>query len=377
IETFADDCRENVNQIIEDLKTKVVIVKKKLSTIETIHACQIKTECEIYVKKGEETTSELHSIIDRNQHISNTTASDFQYNENQILDGKRTFFKRHFNETADRLLKFKNLLLETDDSTFIVEWKALQIEVQIIKEETDDPLLEPTGIGNFNQDLFIKSVIEEIDQQFQMRLKEQKETVSRLIQEMEVLTDELKGKQKQVDDLSKLKEQIKRVSSLTDEISVLQDKLEGKQEQIDDLSKLDRQLKEKQKKVTELVDENNKLKTEVHQKQQNEFSRLKEQDKRVSSLTDEISVLKDKLKGKQEQIDDLSKLDRQLKEKQKKVTELVDENNKLKTEVHQKQQNEFSRLKEQDKRVSSLTDEISVLKDKLKGKQEQIDDLSK
>ncbi|VDI58781.1 Hypothetical predicted protein [Mytilus galloprovincialis] len=195
INNVADARRENVNQIIEQLETKVLIVEKKLATIKT-HEDQITDDCNLYVKSVEKTTRKLHSIFDRHELISFTTASNFQYFENQILNGKKVFFKRHYNETTDRLLKFKNLFLEKHDSTFLTEWKALQTEVQLINEETDDPLVDPSAIEIFNQEVFTKSVIDEIDEQFQMRLsgqlKAKEEKITELSDENENLKSEIK-----------------------------------------------------------------------------------------------------------------------------------------------------------------------------------------
>ncbi|VDI83987.1 Hypothetical predicted protein, partial [Mytilus galloprovincialis] len=272
IRNVADACRANLNKIIEHFKTKVETVEKKLATIET-HAFEIKTDCASYVSRVENTTGELHSIIDRQKLISSTTASDFQYFENQILYGKKIFLNQHKNETADLLLKFENILRETNDSTFLIGWKALQTDVQIINEETVDPLLEPSCIEIFNPEIFTKSVIDEIDVQFQMRLSEQ--------------------------------------------------------------------LKERERKVTELSDENENLKKDIKQRKQNELSKMKEQDKKVTSLTNDISELQNKLINKQEEIDVLLKLSGQLKEKERKVTDLSSENENLKMDIKRKQ-NELS-----------------------------------
>lgn len=168
IKTVADTCRQTVNQIIEKIKTKVEIVKKKLETIDTEHSAQIKSNCESYIATVSKTMGELYEIIDRYKVIHLTTASDFTDIEKQDLERKKTFFKRLHDDTADRLLKFENLLLETHDSTFLTEWKALQTDVQINDEETDDPLVAPKRIDGFNQIKLTRSVIDEIDENFQL-----------------------------------------------------------------------------------------------------------------------------------------------------------------------------------------------------------------
>ncbi|XP_071145473.1 E3 ubiquitin-protein ligase TRIM45-like isoform X2 [Mytilus edulis] len=202
IKNVADARRHNVNQIVQQLKTKVDIVKKKLETIDTEQSIQIQADCLSYVKKVEETVDDLHMIVDRHKLIPLTTASDFKDIENEDLGRKRVFFRRRHDETAIRLLKFENLLKETHDSTFLTEWKALQTDVQMNNEETDDPLVAPRRIESFNQKKLTKFVIDEIDEKFQMKLKEQEKEVVRLTEGIGVLTGELKEKQEQLDDLS-------------------------------------------------------------------------------------------------------------------------------------------------------------------------------
>ncbi|CAG2257451.1 unnamed protein product [Mytilus edulis] len=203
IKTVADTCRQTVIQYIEKIKTKVEVAKKKLETIDTEHSAQIKSDCESYVSKVTITSGELHEIIDRFKQIHMTTASDFKEIENQDLHNKGAFFKRRHDEIADRLLKFENLLQETNDCIFLTQWKALQTDVQITDEEIEDPLGCPRKLGLFNQSNFTRSVIEEIDETFQMRLKEKEQTVFRLTQGMDALKDELKEKQQQIDNQSK------------------------------------------------------------------------------------------------------------------------------------------------------------------------------
>ncbi|CAC5395705.1 PARP10_14_15 [Mytilus coruscus] len=203
IKTVADTCRQTVIQYMEKIKTKVEIVQKNLETIDTEHSAQIKSDCESYVSKVTITSGELHEIIDRYKQIHTTTASDFKDNENQDLHNKRAFFKRRHDEIADRLLKFENLLQETNDSIFLTEWKALQTDVQITDEEIDDPLACPRQLELFNQSNFTRSVIEEIDEKFKMRLKEKEQTVVRLTGNIDALKNELKEKQQQIDNQSK------------------------------------------------------------------------------------------------------------------------------------------------------------------------------
>lgn len=169
IKNVADTYRQTVNQYMEKIKTKVEIVQKKLEIIDTDHSAQIKSDCESYVSKVTITSGDVHEIIDRYKQIHITTASDFKEIENQDLHNKRAFFKRRHDEIADRLLKFKNLLQETNDCIFLTEWKALQTDVQITDGEIEDPLGCPRKLELFNQSSFTRSVIEEIDETFQLR----------------------------------------------------------------------------------------------------------------------------------------------------------------------------------------------------------------
>lgn len=169
IKNVADARRQTVNQIIDHLKTKVETVKRYLKTIDKEYSTSILSDCESYESKVEKTTGELHEIIDRYKLIHLTTASDFKDIENQDLDKKRAFLKRRHDETADRLLKFENLLQEKHESTFLTDWKAFQIDVKTMKEETDDIPSSPNRIENFDRNAFTRSVIEEIEEKFQMR----------------------------------------------------------------------------------------------------------------------------------------------------------------------------------------------------------------
>lgn len=169
IKNVADARRQNVDQIIQQLKTTVDIVKRKLETIDTEHSIQVKSDCESYVKTVEETVDDLHKIVDRHKLIPMTTASDFKDIENEDLGRKRAFFRNRQDKIVDRLLKFENLLLETHDSTFLMEWKALQTDVQMNDEKTDHPLVAPRRIESFDKKKLTRSVIDEIDEKFQMK----------------------------------------------------------------------------------------------------------------------------------------------------------------------------------------------------------------
>lgn len=169
IKTVADASRQNVNHIIEKLKAKVNIAKKKLETIDTEHISKIQSDFDSYVTIVADTADNLYKIIDRYKLIHNNTASDFKVIESEDLYRKRAFFQRRYEEVLDRLLKFENLLVETHDSTFLTQWKALQKDIEIINEETDDPLLTPRCIESFNKYDFTKLVIDEIGEKFKMR----------------------------------------------------------------------------------------------------------------------------------------------------------------------------------------------------------------
>ncbi|CAC5394870.1 unnamed protein product [Mytilus coruscus] len=201
MKNVADVCRQTVKLIVEKINSKVGIVQKKLETIDREFSVQIKSDCESYVAMVTKTTRQLHEITDRYKRIHLTTASDFEDIEKHDLERKKAFFKRRHDETKDRLLKFENLLQETHDSTFLTEWKALRTDVQMNDEETEDQLFGPRRIKSFNQQIFTRSIIDDIDEKFQMRLsrevEEKEKKVNELLEENDKLKIELKERQQQ------------------------------------------------------------------------------------------------------------------------------------------------------------------------------------
>ncbi|VDI37452.1 Hypothetical predicted protein [Mytilus galloprovincialis] len=308
IKIVADARRQNVNQIIEQLKTKVETVKKKLETIDTEHSIQIKSDCESYVKTVEDTVNDLHTIVDRHKLIPMTTASDFKIIENEDLGRKRAFFRSRHDETADRLLKFENLLLEKHDSFFLTEWKALQTDVKMNDEETDDPLAAPRRLDSFNQKKLTKSVIDEIDEKFQMKLQEHENKLIKLEK-----------------DKIKLKEAIK-----------------VKEDEIGKLSKLSIELKEMKIQVSELGNKNEKLNTEIKERKEQEFLRLQEHENKLNKLEKDKTKLKEAIKVKEDEIEKISKLLQGLNVKEKMIKGLQEENSKLTTECKQREIKAFS-----------------------------------
>ncbi|VDI37451.1 Hypothetical predicted protein [Mytilus galloprovincialis] len=274
IKIVADARRQNVNQIIEQLKTKVETVKKKLETIDTEHSIQIKSDCESYVKTVEDTVNDLHTIVDRHKLIPMTTASDFKIIENEDLGRKRAFFRSRHDETADRLLKFENLLLEKHDSFFLTEWKALQTDVKMNDEETDDPLAAPRRLDSFNQKKLTKSVIDEIDEKFQMKLsielKEMKIQVSELGNKNEKLNTEIKERKEQ--EFLRLQEHENKLNKLEKDKTKLKEAIKVKEDEIEKISKLLQGLNVKEKMIKGLQEENSKLTTECKQREIKAFS---------------------------------------------------------------------------------------------------------
>ncbi|CAG2240667.1 unnamed protein product [Mytilus edulis] len=134
-------------------------------------------------------------------------------------------------------------------------------EYQIMTEESEQPLASQRQMSGFNQDTFRRAVIDGIDQQFQMGLKELKTTVDVLKEEMDTLNEKLKGKQ----------------------------------EEINNLSKLYRELQLKEKKEIELLDEINKLKTDIKEKYTREVALKKQHETSVARLTKEMDVSKTNL----------------------------------------------------------------------------------
>ncbi|CAC5392470.1 unnamed protein product [Mytilus coruscus] len=78
INKIADIRRQDVNQIINKLKMKVEEIKETLKTIDESHSFQIQSDCDSYIETVEKTSQEIYQIIDRNNLISITTASDFR-----------------------------------------------------------------------------------------------------------------------------------------------------------------------------------------------------------------------------------------------------------------------------------------------------------
>ncbi|CAC5367768.1 unnamed protein product [Mytilus coruscus] len=255
-------------------------------------------------------------------------------------------------------------------------------------EESDQLLSSPRQIPSFNKDTFRRAIIDGIDKQFQMGLKEQEIAVVSLTEEMDEQNKKLKGKQEEIDNLLKelqlkekeetelldknnklkieikerdlrevelLKEQKTTVVRLTKERDELKEKLKGKGEEIDNLSKLSLELQLKQKKEVVLMEENNKMKTEIKERNIREFAQLKEHGTTVVRHIEEMGAIKEKLKGKEEEIVNLSKLSRELQLKEKKEIELSDENSRLKIEITERNHREV------ELKVDNKTDHISKL----------------
>ncbi|CAG2210914.1 unnamed protein product [Mytilus edulis] len=266
IKSITDIHRQEVDEIINKLKTKVEELTKTLETIDGEHSLLIQSGCDSYIDVVEKTSAEIHQIIDHYKQIEMNTAFDFRDTETHNLKGTRVFFQRLHKESSDRILKFENLLQEPHDNTFFLEWKGLQNEYKIMTEESEQPLASPRQMSGLNQDTFRRAIIDGIDKQFQMGLKELETAVAVLKEEVETLNEKLKGKQEEINNLSEQKETETTVARLTDEIGVLEEKLKMRQEQMEKLSKL-----------------------VLH----------KEQETVVARLTEEMCALKEKLKVKQ------------------------------------------------------------------------------
>lgn len=169
IKNVSDDYRKSVNDIIDNLKKKVKINENKLKVIDREHFPKIDIYCESYISKVKKTAEELYSIIDRTNLIYKTTASDFREMEVIELNKKRSFFQRLKDESADRILKFKNIMQETNDIIFFTDLKNLKTDIEISNEESDQPLNGPNQIDEFDKTKFILAVIEDIDMQVMLR----------------------------------------------------------------------------------------------------------------------------------------------------------------------------------------------------------------
>ncbi|CAG2194453.1 unnamed protein product [Mytilus edulis] len=303
IKSITDIHRQEVDEIINKLKTKVEELKKTLETIDGEHSLLIQSGCDSYIEVVEKTSAEIHQIIDHYKQIEMNTAFDFRDTETHNLKGTRVFFQRLHNESSDRLLKFENLLQEPHDNSFFLEWKGLQKEYKIMTEESEQSLSSPRQMSGFNQNRFRRAIIEGIDKQFQMGLKERETTVAVLKEEVDTLNDKLKGKQEDIDKLSVITTKGENETKILEEISKL--KTEIKEQ---DRRKFALQ-KEKETTVARLTDEMDLLKEKlkIKQKQVEKVSKQKEKETTVARLTDQMDLLKEKLKIKQKQVEKVSK----------------------------------------------------------------------
>ncbi|XP_071150359.1 hyaluronan mediated motility receptor-like [Mytilus edulis] len=235
IKKITDSHRQVVDKKINTLKTKVEEIKKTLQTIDGEHSLLIQSCCDSYIEDVDKTSEEILQIIDHYKQVEINNAFDFRDTETHNLKGTRVFFQRLQNESSDRLLKFENLLQEPHDNSFFLEWKDLQKENKLMTEESEQPLSSPRQMSGFKQKTFRRAIIDGIDKQFQMGLKEQETAVVVLTEEVDILNEKLKGKHEEIDNLSKQTEQ-ETVARLTDEIDVLKEKLKVKQEQLDNQS---------------------------------------------------------------------------------------------------------------------------------------------
>ncbi|XP_076085559.1 uncharacterized protein LOC143056355 [Mytilus galloprovincialis] len=226
IKNIADIRRQDVNQIIDTLKTKVEEIGETLKIIDGSHSLQIQSDCDSYIENVEKTYQEMYQIIDRNKLINVTTATDFRENGKHDLKRKRVFYQRLINEYSDRLLKFENLLQEPHDSTFFTAWKCLQTDFQIMTEETEQPLVCPKRIDRFNKVTFIRAVIEDFDNQFEMGVKEQEIALAKMTDKFGELRTEVENKQRTINEVTK--EAVDKVGKVTAEFEEKIQHLEAK-----------------------------------------------------------------------------------------------------------------------------------------------------
>ncbi|XP_071124637.1 heat shock 70 kDa protein 12A-like [Mytilus edulis] len=188
IKKIVDVNRVSANETHEKLKAKVEIVQRTLEAIKTKQMHQITSDVDSYVHKVEKTCREMYGIVDKTKRIHMTTASDFKTIEKEDLDRKRVFFQRQYDESSGILLQIDNLLQEKHDVTFFTDWKRLQTDVQNMIE-IDRTLQNPRRIESFNEDDFMKAVMEEIDKRLKRSLFKEKDT------KIELLTNKVKEKE--------------------------------------------------------------------------------------------------------------------------------------------------------------------------------------
>lgn len=168
IKKSVDVYRVNAKETHDKLKAKVEIVQRTLETIKTKQTHQIISDFDSYVLKVEKTCRDLYGIVDHTKKIRMTAGSDFQTIEKQELDMKRVFFQRQYDESSGTLIQIDNLLQEKHDVTFFTDWKRLQTDVENMIE-IDQTVQNPRRIESFNEDDFMKAVMEEIDKRLEKR----------------------------------------------------------------------------------------------------------------------------------------------------------------------------------------------------------------
>ncbi|XP_076117417.1 heat shock 70 kDa protein 12A-like [Mytilus galloprovincialis] len=198
IENIVDVYRDDAKQIQEKLKAKVEILQSTLETIETNQTLQIKSDFDSHVQKVEGTSREMYGIVDHIKTINMTAASDFQTIEKQDLERKRVFFQRHYDDSSSTLLQFETLIQEPYAVTFFTEWKRLKKDVNNMCD-IDQKLEDPKQIESFNEEYFMRAVIEEIDNRLTKRMLNEKKSK---IDELQMEVDDSKRKQAKLENLS-------------------------------------------------------------------------------------------------------------------------------------------------------------------------------
>ncbi|XP_076117045.1 uncharacterized protein LOC143084876 isoform X2 [Mytilus galloprovincialis] len=292
IENIVDVYREDAKQIQEKLKAKVAILQNTLETIKTNQTLQIKSEFDSHVQKVEETSKEMYGIVDHIKTINMTAASDFQTIEKQDLDRKRVFFQRHYDDSSSTLLQFETLIQEPYAVTFFTDWKRLKEDVNNMCE-VDQKLEDPKRMESFNEDYFMRAVIEDIDNRLKKSILKEK------LSEIELLSHGIKEKEMKVcelqEEVNDLNEGLKQSRAKIEDISRI---LNENEEKIDQLQKEVDGSKRKQKESKHLSNDQKHYIKELQQILQNGISkeekRANENERPIAALIQENDTLKQK-----------------------------------------------------------------------------------
>lgn len=164
IKETTDSSRKATEHIIEDLKSKGLLITKTLKEVKSKILPKLKSDSDKFSEMATSTSKGFQLIIDHVTTRSQTAASDFfQIEKESVLEYLASLecLRESYTKTYT---KCENLLQEKHDVTFLFEKKLLQKDMDNLDEIPQ--LISPKSIDVFKQDDFVNSVIEEIQQKF-------------------------------------------------------------------------------------------------------------------------------------------------------------------------------------------------------------------